>query len=82
MPFIPTLTPAYGRDYKSKKDCLKDFVEGKDFIYHDFIRLTYCSIRDFNQGDEVKLRYFKQTRAFMYKIQQPNPQEDKSSESK
>lgn len=27
-----TLTPAYGRDYKSKAAVLKDFHENKDFI--------------------------------------------------
>ena len=27
-----TLTPAYGRDYKSKAAVLKDWLEGKDFI--------------------------------------------------
>lgn len=31
-----TLTPAYGRDYKSKKAALADFHAGKDFIINDF----------------------------------------------
>ncbi|MCK5021470.1 MAG: hypothetical protein KAS32_30945 [Candidatus Peribacteraceae bacterium] len=30
-----TLTPAYGRDYKSKKEVLADFDKGKDFIIAD-----------------------------------------------
>ena len=30
-----TLTPAYGRDYRSKKDVLKDFNDNKDFIIND-----------------------------------------------
>ena len=29
-----TLTPAYGRDYKSKKSVLADFHADKDFILH------------------------------------------------
>lgn len=31
-----TLTPAYGRDYKSKKEIMADIADGKDFIYNDF----------------------------------------------
>ena len=31
----PTLTPAYGRDYKSKKAVLADFNADKDFILAD-----------------------------------------------
>jgi hypothetical protein len=30
-----TLTPAYGRDYKSKKAVLADFNDDKDFIIAD-----------------------------------------------
>jgi len=81
MSFIPTLTPAYGRDYKSKKACLKDFIEGKDFVYHTWYRETYCSIKDFNSGEEVKLRYDKLTKAFIYKIDNPTKQESLPNES-
>lgn len=31
-----TLTPAYGRDYKSKKSVEADLLAGKDFILADF----------------------------------------------
>jgi len=31
-----TLTPAYGRDYKSKTAVLEDWNAGKDFIINDF----------------------------------------------
>lgn len=55
-----TLTPAYGRDYKSKKEALEAFYQGKDFILNDFSS-PYdgkpCSIRDFNKGAQVLLRY-------------------------
>lgn len=30
-----TLTPAYGRDYRSKKAVLEDFDADKDFIIND-----------------------------------------------
>ena len=26
-----TLVPAYGRDYQTKEDCLRDWLAGKDF---------------------------------------------------
>jgi hypothetical protein len=32
-----TLVPAYGRDYKNKKDVLADFNAGKDFVIADFL---------------------------------------------
>jgi hypothetical protein len=31
-----TLVPAYGRDYKSKKEVLSDYNAGKDFLVSDF----------------------------------------------
>lgn len=30
-----TLTPAYGRDYKNKKDAIADFEANKDFVIAD-----------------------------------------------
>jgi len=30
-----TLIPAHGRDYKSKRDLMKDWTEGKDFQISD-----------------------------------------------
>ena len=65
---MATLTPAYGRDYKSKKEVLKDFLDGKDFIYNDPFRQCYCSIRDFKPGDVVNLRYHKLTRVTSHRI--------------
>lgn len=31
-----TLTPAYGRDYKSGKAARADYIKGVDFIINDF----------------------------------------------
>ena len=31
----PILTPAYGRDYKSKKAVLADLEKDLDFVHHD-----------------------------------------------
>ncbi len=57
---MKTLTPAYGRDYKSKADALAAFRGGKDFIIND-ISCPWdgkpCSIRDLEPGEKVKIRY-------------------------
>ena len=49
-----TLTPAYGRDYKSRAQVVTDLNEGKDFImntfYGDGYGGGYCSIRDLKDG--------------------------------
>lgn len=57
-----TLTPAYGRDYKSIKMVEKDFRAGKDFYFNSFAGGAYCSIRDCEKGDKIKFRYNKQTK--------------------
>lgn len=54
-----TLLPAYGRDYKSKKKVEEDFTSGKDFRAVYLNVESYCSIRDFQPGDRVKIRYDK-----------------------
>jgi hypothetical protein len=50
-----TVIPAYGRDYKSKADALKDWNDGKDF--KDAITGQYLSKRD--NIKEVWIRYNK-----------------------
>lgn len=55
-----TLTPAYGRDYKSKADALAAFRGGKDFIINDVTSPwdgKPCSISDLSEGERVKIRY-------------------------
>jgi hypothetical protein len=54
-----TLTPAYGRDYKSAKAVKEDYLTGKDFIYNNITSPYHgkmCSYRDF-PGETVTLRY-------------------------
>ena len=63
-----TLTPAYGRDYKSKKACLEDFRAGKDFYYNSPYQSAYCSIRYFKEGSVVKFRYDNRRKACFYTI--------------
>jgi len=52
-----TLIPAYGRDYKNKKDVEKDFRAGKDFKLMSPFGSCYCSIRDAEKGEHVQIRY-------------------------
>ena len=58
-----TLTPAYGRDYKSKKDVLKDWEEGKDFIIADISSPWDGKPANKNdlKGKTVYIRYRKLT---------------------
>lgn len=65
-----TLTPAYGKDYKSKKKVEAAFREGKDFHMTDIVKglSGYCSIRDFQPGDEVTIRYKKLTQVHIFKV--------------
>ena len=53
--FDDELTPAYGRDYKSKAQACTDFKAGKDFKLARTGQL--CSIRDFVPGCTVIIRY-------------------------
>lgn len=53
------LTPVYGRDYKNKLAVETDFRNGKDFVLNSLGDQTYCSIKDFNPGVKVNLRYKK-----------------------
>jgi hypothetical protein len=66
-----TLTPAYGRDYKSKKGVLKDWDENKDFVINDvYESATYINKRDAVKAGirEVNFRYKKLTMVFVHKL--------------
>jgi hypothetical protein len=60
----PTLTPAYGRDYKSQLEVKSAFYAGKDFIIADFSH-PYdgkpMNINDCSAGT-VSIRYSKLTK--------------------
>ena len=61
---MTTLTPAYGRDYKSSKEAKQDYLSGLDFILNDVsspYNGKYCSCRDF-VGEFVTLRYHRLSR--------------------
>ena len=63
-----TLTPAYGRDYKSKKALLEDFNTGKDFYFNSPWGSGYCSIRDFAKGAEITFRYGNLMKVTVYNL--------------
>lgn len=63
-----TLTPAYGRDYSTKAEVIKDFRENKDFQFHNERSSILCSIRDGVIGELVKLRYNNQREVLFYTI--------------
>lgn len=65
MKMTASVTPAYGRDYKSAQAAAADWESGKDFIYVDYNSAhngRYCSKSDFPKSQALKLRYSKLTR--------------------
>ncbi len=59
---LPTVTPAYGRDYKSLKAAQQDWDNGKDFnLASPSHGSGYTSCRDWPNGAMV--RYSKLTKA-------------------
>ena len=66
-----TLMPAYGRDYNSKDGVIADLKKGRDFI---FVCLghqddgRYCSIRDGEAGDKLRIRYAQSRKVCLYTI--------------
>ena len=66
-----TLIPAYGRDYKNKKDVLTDWDNGKDFIIQAIMH-PYdgrpANKRDMaTECNSVMLRYQKLTKVIIAK---------------
>ncbi len=55
-----TVSPAYGRDYKTAKAAKADFLAGKDFYGHFFDGIAHfkpCGVQDFVPGIDVIIRY-------------------------
>lgn len=52
------VSPAYGRDYKNRKEAEQAFRSGVDFKLESMFHSgAYCSIRDFAPGTQVEVRY-------------------------
>lgn len=68
-----TLTPAYGKDYKNKREVLEAFDADKDFVINDIMSPDngrYCNKRDLvTQGIKtVNIRYKKLTQVAVVKV--------------
>lgn len=61
MAIYMSAIPAYGRDYKSKKDVLADWNAGKDFLIQDFQRSGYVNKNDLPKNYVLNIRYKRQT---------------------
>ncbi len=58
-----TLTPAYGRDYRSQKAVRADWLENKDFVIATLGHPTYINKRDADrEGTKVMIRYSNLTK--------------------
>lgn len=66
---IGTLSPSYGRDYKSKKQLLEDFNNNKDFVNNTPTGTNYINKEDIiNSGvTTVTIRYGKLTKVTVVK---------------
>lgn len=68
-----TLTPAYGRDYKSQKDVKSAWEDGKDFVIADLFHPDngrYINKQDAVSGGikSVNIRYKKLTQICSIRI--------------
>jgi len=63
-----TLTPAYGRDYKSKEEVLADFDANKDFLINGGPESGRYVNKEELGGEEVKFRYARQKRVFVHVV--------------
>jgi transposase len=70
IPEYMILLPAYGRDYKSKKEILKDFHDNKDFIYVNLGRNVYINKEQIEPGTTIEFRYGRMMKLALYKVQE------------
>lgn len=68
---VGTLTPAFGRDYRTKNETLVDFYNSLDFVFnnvHSRYDGKYCSYYDFSIGDELTFRYNQLRDVFVHTV--------------
>jgi hypothetical protein len=66
-----TVVPAYGRDYKSGKDVMEAWNQGKDFQVADMFHPkdgSYINVHDAPKGVTINVRYKKLTQIKPIKI--------------
>lgn len=65
------IVPAYGRDYKSKKEVMADWDANKDFLVQDMFKSGYINkeqaLKEL-KGQNLQVRYKKLTQVFMLKV--------------
>jgi hypothetical protein len=64
-----TITPAYGRDYKSAKEAVADFEANKDFQIQPSGQ--YINKEQIATGITVHIRYKNQTRDVLVEVTRP-----------
>lgn len=62
------LTPAYGRDYKTKAAVIADFEANKDFIGDYQLNFQYVNKEQIQKGSTVNLRYNSNRRVAVVKV--------------
>ena len=62
------LTPAYGRDYKTKAEVVAAFEADRDFEGDYSMGFKLCNRQDFKPGDTVNLRYKSNRNVTPYKV--------------
>jgi hypothetical protein len=73
-----TVIPAYGRDYKDSDAARDAFLAGKDFKLSDSRHVSqYCSIRDFQPGTKVWVRYNRYTSVIVVTVPKKPEKQDR-----
>ncbi len=66
-----TLTPAYGRDYKSQKAVLEDFYRERDFLAHSPTEHGRpINVTQIRPGTMVQFRYAKLMKVLGHTVQE------------
>lgn len=63
-----TLTPAYGRDYRTAKDAKADFEAGNDFILNSYDGNGLINKEQLNRPCQVNIRFAKQAKLTVVKL--------------
>lgn len=63
-----TLTPAYGRDYKTKKEILADWEAGKDFVLNTYNGGGYVNKTAYTAPYSITVRYKRNQNVTVIKV--------------
>ena len=62
------LLPAFGREYKTKKDCKADWDAGKDFLIYNCGQQTTYANKDSGLTGWIELRFANKTKECTFKV--------------